>query len=124
MREDKTVETNSPLRRKSYDFALAVVKEVRKLRERNREYELTGQLLRSATSIGANVEEANAGQTKKDFVAKMAIAAKEANESRYWIRLLGDAEILNQETAAILIKNCDELIRMLTATVKTAQRRI
>jgi four helix bundle protein len=69
-------ETDSPLRRKSYDFALAVVKEVRKLRERNREYELTGQLLRSATSIGANVEEANAGQTKKDFVAKMAIAAK------------------------------------------------
>jgi four helix bundle protein len=116
-------ETDSPLRRKSYDFALAVVKEVRKLRERNREYELTGQLLRSATSIGANVEEANAGQTKKDFVAKMAIAAKEANESRYWIRLLVDAEILNQETSEKLIKNCDELIRMLTATVKTAQRR-
>ena len=117
-------ETDSLLRRKSYDFALAVVKEVRKFRERNREYELTGQLLRSATSIGANVEEANAGQTKKDFVAKMAIAAKEANESCYWIRLLGDAEILNQETSAKLIKNCDELIRMFTATVKTAQRRI
>jgi len=118
------VEADSPLRQKSYDFALAVVKEVRKLRERIREFELTGQLIRSATSIGANVEEANAGQTKKDFVAKMAIAAKEANESRYWLRLLRDAEILNQETAERLIKDCEELIRMLTATVKTAQQRI
>jgi four helix bundle protein len=115
---------DSPLRPKSYDFALAIVKEVRRLRETNREFELTGQLVRSATSVGANVEEAGAGQTKKDFITKMAIAAKEANESRYWLRLLRDGGILDARTSERLIADCDEIVRMLTATVKTAQTRI
>lgn len=118
------VGTDSPLRRKSYDFALAIVKEVRRLRETNREFELTGQLVRSATSVGANVEEAGAGQTRKDFITKMAIAAKEANESRYWLRLLRDGGILDVRTSERLIADCDEIVRMLTATVKTAQTRI
>jgi four helix bundle protein len=112
----------SPLRDKSYAFALAVVKQIRLLRQQGKEYELTSQLLRSATSIGANVEEANAGQSRKDFVAKLAIARKEANEARYWLRLLRDAEILDTAIVTILIEDCEELIRMLTASVKTAQR--
>jgi four helix bundle protein len=82
---------------------------------------LTSQLLRSATSVGANVEEANAGQSRKDFVARLAIARKEANEARYWLRLLGDAAILEADTVSRLIVDCEELIRMLTASVKTAQ---
>jgi four helix bundle protein len=103
---------------------LAIVKVVRRLRETNREFELTGQLVRSATSVGANVEEAGAGQTRKDFITKMAIAAKEANESRYWLRLLRDGGILDARTSERLIADCDEIVRMLTATVKTAQTRI
>jgi four helix bundle protein len=113
--------TGSPLRDKSYAFALAVVRHVKVLRERKPEYELTTQLLRSATSVGANVEEANAGQSRKDFVAKLAIARKEANEARYWLRLMRDAEILETAAASRLIKDCEELIRMLTASVKTAE---
>jgi four helix bundle protein len=112
----------SPLRDKSYAFALAVVKQVRALRQQSREYELTSQLLRAATSIGANVEEANAGQSKKDFVAELAIARKEANEARYLLRLLRDAEILETIIVRTLIVDCEELIRMLTASIKTAQQ--
>jgi four helix bundle protein len=115
------VAKDSPLRRKSYEFGLAIVREVKRLRETKREFELTGQLVRSATSVGANVEEAGAGQTRKDFITKMAIAAKEANETRYWLRLLRDSEILDVQTSNSLMADCDELVRMLTATVKTAQ---
>jgi len=114
----------SPLRGKSYQFALTVIRQVRALRQQGREHELTSQLLRSATSVGANVEEANAGQSRKDFVAKLAIARKEAHEARYWLRLLRDAEILDAAVVAILIEDCEELIRMLTASVKTAQQRV
>ena len=116
------MDRGNPVRDKSYAFALAVVQEVRGLRSRSREYELTGQLLRSATSIGANVEEATAGQSKKDFTAKMAIASKEARESRYWIRLLTDAGILSRDRGNELCSQCEELVRLLTAIVKTSTK--
>lgn len=112
----------SPLRSKSYEFALEVVRIVRVLREKRPEYELTSQLLRSATSVGANIEEAGAGQSRRDFVAKLAIARKEANETRYWLRLLRYADVLEKGAASKLIEDCEELIRMLTASVKTAQQ--
>jgi four helix bundle protein len=112
---------DSPLRDKSYEFALTVVRQIRQLRQQGAGYELTSQLLRSATSIGANVEEANAGQRRKDFVAKLAIAREESNEARYWLRLLRDAELMENAVATRLIEDCEELIRMLTASVKTAQ---
>ncbi|GAB4509172.1 MAG: hypothetical protein Tsb0026_09000 [Sulfuricaulis sp.] len=72
----------SPLRNKSYEFSLKVVRIVRGMRERKPEYELTSQLLRSATSVGANIEEAGVGQSRRDFISKLAIARKEANEAR------------------------------------------
>jgi four helix bundle protein len=101
---------------------LEVIRTVRAYRQGKPEYELTTQLLRSATSVGANIEEAGAGQSRRDFIAKLAIARKEANEARYWLRLLRDAAVLENDTASRLIKDCDELIRMLTSSVKTAQR--
>ncbi|WP_367280371.1 four helix bundle protein [Sulfuricaulis sp.] len=64
------------------------------MRERKPEHELTSQLLRSATSVGANIEEAGAGQSRRDFISKLSIARKEANESRYWLRLMRDAMLL------------------------------
>ena len=112
----------SPLRDKSYAFALAIVRQVRTLRRQSQEYELFSQLLRSATSVGANVEEANAGQSRRDFVAKLAIARKDANEARYWLRILRDAEVMEAVVVSRLIEDCEELIRMLTASVKTAQQ--
>lgn len=117
------LDTGNAIRDKSYAFALTVVRTVRQLRKKEREYELSGQLMRSATSIGANVEEALAGQTRKDFAAKMAIASKEAREASYWLRLLIDAGFLEGKTGSELLHRSDELIRILTAIVKTSQRR-
>ena len=112
----------SPLKEKSYMFALTIIKEMKEVRERVKEYDLTRQLLRSATSIGANIEEAGAAQSKKDFASKMAIASKEAREAHYWLRLLSDAGILSGQSAKRLISDCNEIIKMLTATVKTSRK--
>jgi len=105
---------------KSYQFALEIIKLCKQLRE-NKEYHIAGQLIRSGTSIGANVEEANAGQSKKDFIAKMSIASKEARETHYWMRLLIDSDCSDKVAAKSLLNDCDELIRLLTAIVKTSQ---
>ena len=85
------------------------------------EYVLSKQLLRSATSIGANVEEANAGQSKKDFIAKMAIASKEARESRYWLRLLDKSQMVSHDYAPYL-DSIESIIKVLTKIVKTSQQ--
>ena len=102
---------------KSFQFALEVI-ELFKLLQTEREYVLSKQLLRSGTSIGANVEEALAGQSRKDFLAKMAIASKEARESRYWLVLLQESNLTKIELDSA-IKNNEELIRILTSIVKT-----
>jgi four helix bundle protein len=102
---------------KSFHFALEVIEVFKKL-QAEREYILSKQLLRSGTSIGANVEEALAGQSRKDFLAKMAIASKEARETRYWLNLLSKSKLANVELDPVL-KQVDELIRILTSIVKT-----
>jgi four helix bundle protein len=107
---------------KSYAFALTIVQLARTLRQKH-EYELATQLLRSGTSIGANVEEALAGISRPDFIAKMGIASKEARETRYWLRLIHDSKIVPAQDTAQLIKHADELLRMLIAIVKTSQVR-
>jgi four helix bundle protein len=107
---------------KSYAFALRIVQLTRNLRQKH-EYELATQLLRAGTSIGANVEEALAGISRPDFIAKMGIASKEARETRYWLRLIHDSKIVSAQDIAQLIKQADELLRMLIAIVKTSQVR-
>lgn len=81
----------------SFDFAIAII-ELYKMLVQHNEYVISKQLLRSATSIGANVEEANAAQSKKEFIAKMSIASKEARETRYWLRLLDKSNSSNTIT--------------------------
>jgi four helix bundle protein len=107
---------------KSYAFALEVVGVVQALQSR-KEFVLSAQPLKAGTSIGANVEEAGAGQTKREFIMKMSIASKEARETRYWLRLLRDGGYLTPAMSSELLEHCEELIRMLTAIVKTAQSR-
>jgi four helix bundle protein len=107
----------SVIQRKSFAFALQIIKLCSKLREKH-EYVLAKQLLRSGTSIGANVEEASAGQSRKDFLAKMAVASKEARETRYWLRLLRESELVELDVTNEL-NSADELIRILTSIVKT-----
>ncbi|NOT48481.1 MAG: four helix bundle protein [Acidobacteria bacterium] len=112
----------NPLKIKSYAFALRSVKLYRYLCEQNKEYVLSKQLLRSATSVGANIAEANQAQSKADFVHKLSISLKEAVETEYWLNLLKDSEYLSETQFDSLIEDCNELIRMLTASIKTAKR--
>jgi four helix bundle protein len=110
---------DSIVKRRSYDFALSIVELCVQLKEQ-KHFEMASQLLRAGTSIGANVEEALAGYTRKDFVAKMAVASKEARESRYWLRLLTDASILQDKGVNGLLDRSEELIKILTKIVKTS----
>ena len=109
---------------KSFEYGVELVKLVKRLRKEESEYELASQLLRSGTSVGANVAEAQKAQTGKDFVAKMNIALKEANESAYWMRLLVASEVISKETAAPLITMANELDRILTSIIKTKQEKM
>ena len=96
----------------------------RYLSEEKKEYVLSKQILRSGTSIGANVEEAIGGISPKDFTAKLAIAQKEARETHYWLRLLRDSDYLSETQAHGLIEEAVELIKLSTSIVKTMQEKI
>ena len=104
---------------KSKEFALRCIRLYQLLTKERCEYVLSKQLLRSGTSIGANVKEAIRGQSKADFGAKMNIALKEASESEYWIELLGESEIITHNEFESIIKDCRSLIKILTSIVKT-----
>lgn len=87
---------NNPVQEKSFHFAIEIIKLYKNLIKHN-EFVISKQLLRSGTSIGANVEEASTAQTKKNFTTKMSIASKEAREARYWLRLLQQSKIVNND---------------------------
>jgi len=110
-----------PTREKSYRFALTIIDLFKRLQER-REYVISKQLLKSGTSIGANVVEASAAESRRDFVHKMAIASKEARETKYWLQLLSDSGLAADIDVAEELKQAEELIRLLTSIVKTASR--
>lgn len=108
------------LKSKSYSFVLEIVKVCRELQS-NKEFILSKQLLRSGTAIGALVEEANQGESKADFIHKLSIANKEANETQYWIRLLTDSNMLSKETGEPILEKSVELIKISTASIKTSK---
>lgn len=105
--------SESIISNKSFQFSLKIIQLYKKLLN-EKEFIISRQLLKSGTSIGANIEEALAGQSKKDFIAKMSISSKEARETKYWLRLLKESELtildVNDELKAV-----EELIKMLTA---------
>ena len=107
---------------KSYAFAVRIVKVFNYLSEERKEYVLSKQLLRCGTSIGANIEEAIGGQSEKDFFAKLTISYKEARETHYWIRLLKDTDYLSIEEADSLLKDVDELLRIIGSIQKTLRK--
>jgi four helix bundle protein len=109
------------LKEKSYSFALRIVKMCKFLCEEKREFILSKQVLRSGTSVGANIEEAGQGQSKADFIHKLSISLKEAVETNYWLRLLRDAEYLSENQAESLLNDCRELEKLLTSSIKTAK---
>ena len=113
---------NSIVKDKSFEFALDIINLYKKLCANN-EHIIARQLLRCGTSIGANVEEALAGYSKKDFSSKMSIASKEARETNYWLRLIQKSNLINDPIDQLLIK-ANELIKILTSIVKTMQNKI
>ena len=114
----------SDINKRTFDFALRIIKLCQFL---NKNYVmenniLAKQLLRAGTSIGANVEEAQAGQSRPDFVHKMAIALKEARETNYWLRLLEASEILPKEKLAELLKESDEIKKVVGAIIVSSKK--
>ncbi|MBF0433032.1 MAG: four helix bundle protein [Fibrobacteria bacterium] len=118
------VQKPNPAVDKSYAFALRIVKLYKQLCDENKEYVLSKQVLRSGTSIGANVEEAIGGQSSKDFTAKISIAYKEARESQYWLRLLKDSGYIQMNQANSLLTDCEELVKLLGSIQLTMRQKI
>jgi four helix bundle protein len=106
---------------KSKAFAIRIIKLYKHLTDESHEYVLSKQILRSGTSIGANAREAVRGSSRKDFAAKMNIALKEADETAYWLELLVETDYLTQSQFNSIYTDCDEIIRLLAAIVKSAK---
>ena len=106
---------------KSYNFAVRIIKLYKHLSQEKKEFILSKQLLRSGTSIGANVEEAIGGQSRKDFFAKLTIAYKEARESHYWIRLLKDTDFLTEKESSSLLLDIEEILKIIGSIQKTVR---
>lgn len=106
---------------KSFEFSVRIVNLYKYLTLQQKEFVMAKQILRSGTSIGANSEEANAGQSKKDFIAKMSIVLKEARETSFWLRLLYQTEYIDNKMFDSLFEDCQKIIAIVTAIIKTAR---
>jgi len=107
------------IQEKSFAFAVRVVKLCKLLRAERKEYTLSNQLMRSGTSIGANVTEAQQAQSRADFLSKLNIALKEATETEYWLRLLEATEYLTKSEFESIHSDCDELVKILVSSVRS-----
>ena len=107
----------------SFDFALEIIKLVKYLKA-NKEFVMSSQLLRSGTSIGANISEAQAAQSTNDFIAKMSVASKEARETEYWLRLLDKSNYLDEyQNISALFSSIQSIVKLLTSIIKTTQEK-
>lgn len=113
---------NNNIYQKSFQFAVRIVKLCKYLQTEQKEYNLSKQVLRSGTSIGANVAEAQQAQSKPDFTSKVNIALKEAAETDYWLRLLYETEYLSKTQFASMISDCDEIESILVSIVKSSKQ--
>ena len=119
MEQDKDILNN-----KSYAFAIRIVRLSQYLHNENKEFVLSRQVLKSGTSIGALVREAKYAQSKLDFIHKLSIALKEANETYYWLSLLYDTNYIEERLFDSLLKDCNELISILVSSVKTMKSKM
>ncbi len=117
------MKNNNVVLDKSYEFALKSIQLYQFLKD-HKEFDLGRQILKSGTSIGANIEEAIGAQSEKDFVAKLGIAYKESRETNYWLRLLCDSSIITRDQANPLLREIEELLRIIGAIQKTMKQKI
>src|SRR4030042_1808192 len=109
------------IKERSFEFAIKIIEFVQKMPRNSAGYKIGGQLLEAVTSIGANVEEATGGFSKRDFTYKMGVALKEARESNYWLRLIKVSELTTGNELDYLLKESEELRKILTSIVKTSK---
>ena len=122
MRDQLSTQRPRDIQERTFEFACRIVRLHQYLQKRSdTEREIGRQVLRSGTSIGANLEEADAGQSKADFISKCSIALKEARETHFWLRLLRDTNLVAHELVASLIDEARQLIAILTTIVKNAR---
>ncbi len=114
---------NSILKAKSFDFAVRIINLYKYLKKKHSEYDLSQQLLRSGTSVGALIREAEFAESRNDFKHKLKIGLKEANESVYWLQLLYATDYINRKMSDSIIADAEELLKMLIASVKTIESR-
>ncbi|MCU4156921.1 four helix bundle protein [Carboxylicivirga sp. A043] len=112
------------LKEKSFAFSINIIRTCQVIQEDFKEYILTKQVWRSGTAIGALIREAEFAESKKDFIHKLQIAQKEANESIYWIELLFATDYITHEKCNTLKSSCIELLKLLTSSIKTAKQRL
>ena len=113
---------NNVIEEKSFHFAIRIVKLYKHMSIKQNEFVLSKQVLRSGTSIGANVSEAQQAQSKADFVSKMSIALKETTESKYWLRLLKETDYITDIEFNSLFNDCFELEKLLVSIIKTSKQ--
>lgn len=113
---------NNFIEMKSFNFAVRIINLYKYLTDKKKEYVLSKQLLRSGTSIGANVAEAEQAQSRLDFISKMNIALKETSETKYWIKLLQATDYLSQEESSSVLDDCVELEKILVRIIKSSKQ--
>lgn len=115
------MKSNNIIKEKSYNFSLKIIKVYQELTKEKKEFIISKQLIRSGTSVGANIEEAIEAQSKNDFISKMSISYKEARETLYWLHLLTDSGFLNKQQSDTLINDCEEILRIIGSIQKTSK---
>ena len=118
MKKDNIIEE------KTFDFSKRIISLYYKVSNEKKEFVLSKQLLRSATSIGANVAESQAAQSLNDFISKLSIALKETNETKYWLRLLHEFGFIDEKEYPDLIKECDEIYRILSSIIISSKEKL
>ncbi len=122
MKDERYKARDDLLGTKSFDFSLRIIGLYKYLIKTHHEYVLSKQILRCGTAIGALVSEGEFAQSKPDFINKMHVALKEANETRYWLRLLAQSDYISDKMFQSLLPDIESLIRLLVSTIKTAKK--
>ncbi len=113
-KKEDSMNEKSIIHVKSYSFSIRIVRLYQYLIKEHKEYSLAKQILRSGTSIGANIEEATGGHSKKEFLSKLSISYREARETHYWLRILYDTNYIDRKLFESLLKDCEEILRILS----------
>ena len=121
MKERQPMKEENVIAEKSKRFGVRIIRLYKYMCERKKEYTMANQILRSGTSIGANVHEAVYGQSREDFISKLSIALKEAHETEYWLELLKETEYIDEKQYESMISDCTELKKLLTSIIKSTK---